>query len=123
MIDHTPQKHILRPWNQWETHHLHPNFTFEIRTGAVRHINKTRGNSRLNKPYTFVAWSMYLSSRRVWPRSINMFGFPQKWHTAYRNRGLRRQQYLPPRLGDKMATRTAVLNPSFNWFDMQNIVS
>ena len=38
MVDQIPQKRILRSWNQWEFHFLHPDLTFEIRARAVRHV-------------------------------------------------------------------------------------
>ena len=36
MVDQIPQKRILRPWNQWESHF--GDLTFEIRARAVRHV-------------------------------------------------------------------------------------
>ena len=49
VIDQIPQKRILRPWNQRESHCLHRDLTFEIRERAARHVIRTRRNSHLNK--------------------------------------------------------------------------
>ena len=51
MVDQIPQKRILRPWNQWESHCLHgrPHIWNSHTSGASRHHGRTRGNSRLNK--------------------------------------------------------------------------
>ena len=50
MVDQIPQKRILRPWSQWESHCLHqrPHNWNSRTSGASRH-HGARGNSRLNK--------------------------------------------------------------------------
>ena len=37
MVDQIPQKRILWPWNQWESHVYIGDLTFKIRARAVRH--------------------------------------------------------------------------------------
>ena len=52
MVDQIPQKRILRPWNQWESHCLHRQphiWNLHVHERCITSSWSTRGNSRLNK--------------------------------------------------------------------------